>query len=321
MTSTDSDAEAKPGRLYYLIPREELTEERGDIDLPKLASLLLDGKWLVILVTSIFLMAGLAYALLATERYRAEVLPIPADDGAARGLTAQFGGLAQLAGLNLGSADISEQLAVLKSEGFARSFIEREDLLRIILHDEWDETRNEWRGSPENWPDVRDAVRIFDNDIRFVVHDRKTGIVTLAIEWHDPATAAAWANLMATRINEQMRARAVDDAEDNIAFLTAELARTDLVVIQQAIGRLLEFELQKLMLARGSSEYAFRIVDSAQVPKRRVSPQRTIIVALSACAGLIISILLLVLRDRWRSSQSAAGPGDSRTKRKVSEHG
>src|SRR5690606_2767647 len=110
-------------------------------------------------------------------------------------------------------------------------------------------------------------IRYFDDNVRSISEDDETGLVTLTVEWIDPEIAAEWANILVERLNERMRRRALLEAESNVGYLQEELAKTGVVTLQQSISRLLESELQKLMLARGNEEFAFRVIDRAQVPK------------------------------------------------------
>lgn len=73
------------------------------------------------------------------------------------------------------------------------------------------------------------------------------------------------------------------------------------VEVRQAVGRLLESEMQELMFARGRSEFAFRVIDGAESPKRRFEPHRLIIVgAATALAALIASMALVWIANRKR---------------------
>jgi hypothetical protein len=52
-------------------------------------------------------------------------------------------------------------------------------------------------------------------------------MVTLAIEWTQPEVAAEWANALVQRLNRRLRERALREAETNVAYLQAEMARTN----------------------------------------------------------------------------------------------
>ena len=79
-----------------------------------------------------------------------------------------------------------------------------------------------------------------------------------------------------------MRQRELRDAQTSIEYLRAELAKTNEVVLQQSISRLIESEMQKITMARGNPEFAFKVIDRAEVPKRKSSPQRVLIVLVAA---------------------------------------
>lgn len=129
-----------------------------------------------------------------------------------------------------------------------------------------------------------------------VVESRDTGLVTVSLEWVDAEVAASWLMLLVSRLNEGLREQALQEAEGNVQYLREELAQTNIVTLQQSIARLLEAELQKLMLARGNEEFAFRIVDAAEVPKRPSRPRRVLIVAIGLLLGGAIGIFTVILR-------------------------
>ncbi len=269
-------------------------QELADVEIRfiDLWTIVWSARWRIIAVTLVFAVASLAYALLATEWYRAEVLLSPAESKSASPLQDQLGGLAALAGMSLSGSDSVEAIATLKSRKFARDFIEEQGLLTVLFADEWDSAAERWIGDdPEKQPDIRDAVRRFHEEILRVDEDRATGLVTLAVEWTDPDLAAAWASALATRLNSRLRERTLKEAEANVVYLQNEMAKTNVVTLQQAMGRLVESELQKLMLARGTQEFAFRIIDPAQPPDRRLRPKRSLIVVVGTFIGGVFSLL------------------------------
>lgn len=259
-----------------------------EIDLWELWETIWSGRWLIIAITGVFTLSGVTYALLAQEWYKADVVLAPADKQAgAGGALAQFGGLASLAGISLPGAGEGEPVAVLKSKDFARSFITDLSLLPILLEDADFGDKN---------PDIRDAVKVFDTKIRTVTEDKKSGLVTLSVRWKDPDTAAEWANVLVKRLNDRLRTQAQEESERNVAYLQREIASTSVVSLQQSMGRVLEGEMQKLMLARGNEEFAFKVIDRATPPKQRETPKRTLIALVSMLAGGFLGILVVFLR-------------------------
>src|SRR5688572_7688779 len=84
-------------RLIYVMPSDSMTSEGDEgLDWAELWSTLWRSKWPIIATTAIFTLAAVAYALLATEWYRAEVLLAPASAKSTEGLAGQLGGLGGL---------------------------------------------------------------------------------------------------------------------------------------------------------------------------------------------------------------------------------
>jgi LPS O-antigen subunit length determinant protein (WzzB/FepE family) len=104
-----------------------------------------------------------------------------------------------------------------------------------------------------------------------------------------------------------MRERALRRAEGNMKYLEAELARTNVVTLQQSIGRIVENEMQTVMLARGNEDFAFRVLDGPVAPKYPVRPRRLFTVLLGALIGVLVGMLSVLMVHGWRSSGSEQG--------------
>lgn len=281
-----------------------------EIDLFELVRTLWAYKLTIIGFTVLFAAAGTAYALLATPWYKADVILAPTEKDLRSGLTAQLGGLAAIAGIGGRGDDKSiEAIATLTSRELASDFIEDHGLIQRIFAEGWDAQAGRWKAEdPKRWPDVRDAILFYQKKMVSVTQDRKTQLITLTVRWTEPEEASAWATELVARVNEQMRARAEREAETNLAYLNKELATTNVVNLQQAISRLIETEMQKLMLARNSDDYAVRTIDAAQVPKRPESPKKAIVVILATLAGGFLSLVWIGGLHLFRRFKETARP-------------
>jgi uncharacterized protein involved in exopolysaccharide biosynthesis len=300
----DNAAQAPAEDLVYITPGSIFSGAADDkISLRKIWQILWQGKGIVIATTIIFAVGSIAYALLAKEIFRAEVLLAPAEGQSAPMLGGQLGGIAALAGVSVGDSNSVEALAVLQSRKFARDFIEQLDLLPVFFEKSWDAANNRWvQEDPDAVPDVRDGVKFFHEKILSVSEARSTGLVTLAIEWTDPDMAAAWASVLVQRLNDRLREKALQEAETNVAYLQSELASTTLVTLQESIGRLLESELPKLMLAKGNEEFAFKTVDPAVSPKYRVHPKRALTVVIGTILGGLLGMFMVLVGHSGRAA-------------------
>lgn len=282
-------------RVVYVVSPDGIASPSDyRTDLRTLWNILWNKRWRIAGISVLFALVSASYALFATKWYRAEVLLAPADATSVPAvLGGQLGGLAALAGVSIGGRDSAEAVAVLRSRELARSFIQDHELLKVFFAQDWDQARQTWRKrDPKNWPDSRDAVEFFHEKVLRVSVDRQTSLVTVAVDWTDARVAAEWADGITHRANAILRDRALQEAEQNVAYLRSELADSSIVTMQQTIGRLLESELQKVMLARGNEEFAFRIIDAAESPKRQHWPKPALLVVIGAMVGGVVGCLI-----------------------------
>lgn len=300
------EADSTGQRYVYLIPtssEEPPRDTDADASLQNLWRLAWERRRIVVLFVVLCVVAGTAYSLLVTPWYKADVVLSPADE---RSLPASLSGLsglgdlASLAGITLPSARGDAPLAVLKSKGFARAFIEDQKLMPVLFADKWDAHTGDWKDKGPDAPDIRDGVKYFDEKVRVVTENKKAGLVTLSIQWKDPALASSWANMLVKRLNDRVRSEAIHEAETSIGYLQKEILATNVVSLQQAISKVLESEMQKMALARANEEFAFKVVDEAFPPKRRYFPQRTLIVAAAALLGGMLGMLYVAVSQLWR---------------------
>jgi uncharacterized protein involved in exopolysaccharide biosynthesis len=279
-------------------------EDADQQTLREVVALLWQQRRWIMASTLALTIAALAFAFLATPKFRAEVLvQIRQETSVGSGLrmlAGQFGGLAELAGLAApGSDDRALALATLKSRALIQAFIDDNRLLPKLYPHLWDAETKGWSVDPSKAPTSWHAYRAFTENILKVSEDKKTGLVTVAIEWTDAAEASAWATEIVARTNRVLREAAIKECERNLEYLTRQSKETGLVALQQSAYSLIETELKKLMLAKVGDEYSLKTIDPAQPPKRRHWPRRTLIVALGLATGLALGVFLVLARKAY----------------------
>jgi uncharacterized protein involved in exopolysaccharide biosynthesis len=263
----------------------------------KAVLVILWGRRWLILVCTLVLAAGTAGVSSIIQReYEASIVIAPVSEDSASGrlaglgsLVSSIGGLGALAGLSVGGNERkAESLAILQSEMLTERFIRENNLLPVLFEDKWDAATQRWRVTdPKKVPTLWKANEFFKKRVRKVYTDNKTGMTTLTITWTDPQLATSWANDLVAMGNDIIRAHTIDESERNVAYLNQQLTKTNLVGVQNSVSGLLETEIKKIMLAQGSREYAFRIIDPAVAPERPSFPNRTVWTLLGTLAGLI----------------------------------
>jgi LPS O-antigen subunit length determinant protein (WzzB/FepE family) len=96
-----------------------------------------------------------------------------------------------------------------------------------------------------------------------------------------------------------LRAIAIEQATKSKQYLDDELAKTSTLEVRESMYRLIEAQVQTIMLAQVRENYAFKVIDKARVPDRDdyVRPRRLIIVLAGAVLGLMLAGALGLLLD------------------------
>ena len=253
----------------------ELADSSGnDLSLLAMARFLGRHKLTVAICMVVFIAGSIVLAFILTPMYRSEIVVLPADSSNGTGDLGQLGGLASLAGINIGGGGkkSDEALEYLRSRIFTAGFIQRHSLMPILFAKQWDPARNQWRHVADA-PTIAEGVSMFSKKVRQIAEDKRTGVVTVSIIWSDRVAAAEWANLLIAESDKALRDRAIAEHGRSLEYLKAEAAQTSTVETGTAISRLMETELKNTMVARTRDAYAFQSTGSGGCRRSQRSRQ------------------------------------------------
>lgn len=293
--------------VYYVQPPEATTDD--ELSLLDLWRVLVSYKWLVSGITLIATLVAAGIAFYLPPVYRAEVTlaPVtPEEGGRLPSLAGELGGIASLAGINLGtgSGNTEQSIATLEARSFLVPYIEERNLMPVLFADKWNKASKSWMStSPADVPTKEAAYEVMKS-ILTVNADKKRGLVTVTVDWKDPQQAAQWANELVARLNRHEKQLAIKETEQSIEFLKNELTKTSVLDLQQAIYRLLEAQTKKVMLANARDQYAFKVIDPAVALEKKFKPNKRLIISLGFMSGLIGSVLLAFLLSAVRKHKS-----------------
>jgi uncharacterized protein involved in exopolysaccharide biosynthesis len=291
--------------------------EEDEFDVRELVMRLWKDKWRLSAM-------GLAGAIVAavigfntTPVYRATTVLVSATpdrsslSSALGSALGSLNGLASLAGVNVGGAEaaVEEALAVMRSRQFTETFLRDFNLLPVLFADDWDAAGKKWK-DPAKAPTMGRAFKYFNERIRDISRDKKTGLVTLTIDWRDRPVAAQWANELVRRLNAEMRARAIAQSDASLEYLNKEIAGTLVVDTREAINRLIESQIRQRMIANVTQEFAFRVVDSAMTPEPtdKVRPKKGVMIVIGGILGGMIGAIWVYFRSAPRRGATAIAP-------------
>lgn len=289
--------------------RSQLPVTQEQISLKEVLEVFWRGKWRALCLSAALVGLALLAAWALPNKYQATVLVAPVTNtpggsgmGALSSVVSQFSGLASLAGLSV-AADThrAETIAVLQSRALTEQYIKENNLLPVLFAKAWDAKTGRWKAQdPRKAPTLWTGEQYFKSRVSTVTENPKTGLVTLQITWKDPELAAAWANGLVKATNDYLRAKAIAEAQANIDYLEQQAAKTDVVGVRQAIYSILENEIDKEMLARGSEQYALKVLDPALPPERPSSPKPLMWSLLALFCGIVLSLFVAFVKVAWR---------------------
>lgn len=303
---------------------QRIDPDLNDIDLRHLGNVVWSGKWIIGGTTLVAAIMSIAISLLLPNIYRANALLAPNDQdgpGDLSALASNFGGLAGLAGINLSGKSTSRAnlaIEMLKSRKFIAEFIERHDILvPLIAANDWDhktnkleidsdiydQDTNEWvrKVSPpkRTVPSLQEATEVFQEKLS-VTQDKKTGFITVSIEYYSPMLAAQWVNWLVEDLNDTVMRQDVTEAEQAIEYLEEQISNTSLTELRSIFFSLIEEQTKTVMLAEVSDEYLLKTIDPAIAPEEKSRPRRSLIVIFSTLLGMFAGLVIVFGRSGIR---------------------
>ena len=310
---------------------QRLVEHYDDeIDLRELFSVLWAGEKLIVGITAIFALVAVFYALSIPNQYRATAIVSPAQDsgGGLSGALGQLGGLASLAGVSIGGGESSEaQVAqeIMRSRGFIEEFISENKLaVEVFAAEGWNMSGNQLEIDPDIY-DVDSSLWVRDipagkalvpsgwelyekfSEMFSVSEDKKTGMISISVEYFSPELAKNWVDKLIVGINQHMQSRKLEKVNINIQYLEAQIEKTSIAEMREVFYTIIEEQIKSKMLAEASPEYAFVTVSPAMVPEEKSQPKRALICILGTLLGGMLSVLWVLVMHYTRSTAVVLG--------------
>jgi uncharacterized protein involved in exopolysaccharide biosynthesis len=306
--------------------QQSLGQYDDEIDLRELFGVLWAGKIKIIAITAVFAVASVIYALSVPNQYKATALLAPAQSGGGglSGGLGQLGGLASLAaGVTLGGGESSEaQIAqeIMKSWSYIEGFIAQNNIaVEVYAAQGWSKGSNELQindgvydtenkqwlienaagvtGPPSSWS----LFQTFSGRLA-VSEDKKSGLVSVSIEYYSPLIAKQWVDMYVESINRFMQQRQVTKVTRNIEYLQEQIGKTSIAEMQEVFYSIIEEQTKSKMLAEASPDYAFVAVGPSMVPEEKSQPKRALICILGTLLGGMLSVLLVLVMHYARKS-------------------
>jgi hypothetical protein len=300
-----------------------------EIDLIKLFYVLLDGKWIIISMTSFISIIGVIFSLQLPNIYESKALLVPVNpsNSIARSI-GNYGSLAGLAGINLSPVSDGGNSAKAIKKISSLSFFENNIMPNIYLPDlmavkSWNSETNtlvfdeniydlntnawirDYSFPSQLMPSAQESFKVFKSKHLTFSMDKRSGFSTLSIKHQSPFVAKQWAELIVNEVNNFYRTKDRLESEKAASYLNQQISMTGLSEIKQVLALLLQEETKKLTLIEANQFYVFEYIDPPAVMELKSEPKRSTICILIALVGGMLSILLVLIRHYFFNEKNS----------------
>ena len=296
-----------------------MQKQEIEIDIKELFSSLWQQKWLILVITAVFAIGSTLFAISQPNIYQADVLLAPvAEDSQMSGTASQLGGIAAMAGINLGGGQATSRvdlaLETLKSRRFTQAFIEQRDILvPLMALERWDSASGEvvieptlYDSESKQWvrpvadgksvvPTAWEAYKLFSVIVDYE-KVKTSGFIKLSVQSQSPFLAQQWATWLVDDLNQWIKQEDIKEFKANISYIEDKLSQTNISEMQKVFYQLVEEQTKKLMLAEVQDEYVFKVIDPAVVPEEKSAPSRALICVLGTFLGGFLALLVALIR-------------------------
>ena len=287
------------------------------IDLLGLIKLFWSQKKFIIIFTSFSAILSIFIALSLPVLYKSTAKVFPNSDSMTQSssLGSQLGGLASLAGIEIGTSANEVTLAIetMKSYNFFKEYLYDEILPELSAQKSWSQENgleydekiynsemNEWiKGKPS----FQDAYRSYSGLVE-ITENKLTKIISITVINGSPHVAKNWVDLIIKQINMITEKEEIKRASKALAYYEERLGSTPLLSVNEMFAKLTEDQHKRLMLAEVEDEYILRTIEPAVAPERRFKPSRAKFCIVFTFIAGVISLILVFLWNSFRKSVS-----------------
>ena len=284
-----------------------------EIKLSEIFSILWQKKLFIVSLSFVFAISSVFYSLSLPNIYTSDiVLKVAGSTNSGMSQSSQFGSIAALAGVNLGSgggmdekADLAKQ--TIRSRDFVKHISSFKDVIPSLMaleeynastesitfnEEVYDSVNNKWLTS---LPTDYDVYKKFISMVNVFI-DIDTGFLAISVKHQSPYFAKFFLELIVHELNNIERERDIAEAKRSKEYLNQQLAIYKVANIRNSINALIQAQLETEMLANVRQDYLLRPLDSAYVPQKKSAPVRSMICIAGTFFGFFLASFVVLIR-------------------------
>lgn len=297
----------------------------ADIDLVGMLRAVVRNWIVVALCLALSLAFGFFYLSRATFLHTVHLEVTPVQTGF-RSPSAQFGNLANLAGIGLPSNaeenNFKTYLQALRSFTTAEALAANPELLKKLFPQEWSEAENRWverrsarrsavqglkaflgiPSAPWTPPDAQRVHEYLLKNIR-IVQTRDNPVVTVLVNVIEPAFGVLLLDSIHEAADKFLKSRKLLRAQSSIEYLSKKLNEVSAQDYRQELLQQLMDQEKVVMLISSNLPFVAEPLGGPVASRNPTLPVPTMVIGYAILIGLFLGIPLALLRDRMRGAR------------------
>ena len=281
------------------------------IDFKELLNLISDGKKLIILITAVFALCSVLFALSLTNYYKSQTVLTTTDGSNEMASLSRYNSIASLAGIAMPSGGGTDKGALIvntiMSRVFLKNLLSSEGVLPSLMaaksYDSeskklefdpniYDTADKKWLQGP---PSYLAAYNVYMGQLT-LNYVPLNGLIYLSMVHISPIFAQEFLALIIHEADAMMRQKDLQESSDALEYLASEISKTSLIDMKSSINQLIQSQLETQMMAKISTDYALKVIEPAFIPEIKFKPSRSLITLLGVTLGFVIGILWILIR-------------------------
>lgn len=277
------------------------SESRDEVSVIDILKVVWKRKLYISLFVFIVTLATVIIVLEMDNIYTSAALLKPSQNGTKdSSVLASIGGIASLAGVNIGSTGnvkTSDVLSSIMSDKAFLADVAKKHHFESKLLPDYEKEKNE--------PEVKDNLDyllsksilsglVFGENV-------KTSVVTLAFYSKDRVFADEFVKTIMRELSDRYMKMDITGIDKQIKYYNSEIDRTSDITLKNSLADVVSGLIQKKVVARSSEYYGFDVIVQPSVASSRdkVRPKRTVIVLISFITSLLAAVFVAIAKDKF----------------------
>lgn len=278
--------------------------EEDEIDLIELFAVIWKRKLFIIVIVFIVSLATVIGTLMMDNIYssKAVLKPSAQDSSKLSSLMGSFGGIASLAGIDIGGSNDNIYFSMenlLNNQEFISEIVKKYKLEPEIFADDYEKIKSD-EGFLKNYKYfVFKAVK----EVVSLSQDKKSNFITLGVEHKNPEFAKKLVDILMLELSEKIKANELENINEKIANFKKEIDEASDITLKTKLAEVVSSLVQSKVLSKAQKYYGFTIISEPYVPdmKDKVKPKRSLICVVAFVTSFMFAIFLVFILEFFKN--------------------